>query len=921
LFITIYQIVVILNGYKQCCVLPLISHAMKRGFTFKVVITATFIILSIISLTGNGQTWSRDFADGKVYFKFKDQLQVNIPVNSDRTVNLENAPFLDQVRQQFDITGLSRPFDLNNDPKLLKTFELDFSQFDKIEEIMVELAKNPDFEYVEKVPLEHIDFTPNDSLYNYDFWGNNWNWHLDVIHAAEAWDLNTGSPDIKVAVVDGAVWVDHPDLANKIFLSHDVTQAGDHNSNPPESGDPALWSHGTHVAGLVGAETNNGIGVASVGYNISLIGVKATANTGNPGYVTSGYGGIQWAANNGANVINCSWGGPGFSQTNQNIMNTVYGMGIIMVAAAGNDNSQAAQYPAAYNHVINVASTNETDVKTDFSNYGTTVDVSAPGGYGSPGPQGLLSTTWDFTNYGYYDVYSGTSMASPVTAGLCGLIFSVNPDLTPDQLETILKSTCDDIYSVPGNENYAGKLGAGRINAYSAVLNTPFAPVADFSTEIPYIEPGTAIQFFDLTAGVPDTRSWEFTGGIPHLSSEQNPTVMYYNEGTYTASIVVTNDFGEDSEIKTNYITVTSTPVPWVQFSANTTDACKMDTIAFTDESLYEPTSWTWEFQPSSVTFTDGTTFNSQDPHVRFDAQGYYTVTLTAANANGSNFKTYVDMILIKGIELNFSEDFETGTDPNLVLSSNSRAKVKVDARAAEPGSLYGLHFTGGNVTGGWSGSATNTTPEQAWNTNVNFHGFADICSVDATGIDGVGLTFDLRQTYTIGNKYSWFRVLINGAQVSDVFGNSNFNPATNTDPFEMKIFDLSQYGNSRFSISLQSACYLEDKFLAEGDNVFVDNIMISNTTGTKDGLMDNAGVLTYPNPVADVLNYSANGTGKTVTVKVMNMQGQTLRQETFTGFKDGEVHQVSTRDLRSGVYILQLNGNKGTVTKKFVIE
>ncbi len=136
---------------------------------------------------------------------------------------------------------------------------------------------------------------------------------------------------------------------------------------------------------------------------------------------------------------------------------------------------------------------------------------------------------------------------------------------------------------------------------------------------------------------------------------------MYYNQGIYTASLVVTNDFGEDSEIKTNYITVTSTPVPWVLFSANTTIACRMDTIVFTDETLYDPTSWTWEFQPSTVTFTDGTSLNSQNPHVRFEAPGYYTVTLTASNENGSNFRTYNDMIFIQGIMLNFSEDFESG--------------------------------------------------------------------------------------------------------------------------------------------------------------------------------------------------------------------------------------------------------------------
>ena len=113
--------------------------------------------------------------------------------------------------------------------------------------------------------------------------------------------------------------------------------------------------------------------------------------------------------------------------------------------------------------------------------------------------------------------------------------------------------------------------------------------------------------------------------------------------------------------------------------------------------------------------------------------------------------------------------------------------KLRSTSAQHASGSLYSLHFQGSGLTGGWSGGPTNTTPEQAWTANVNFQAFADNCSVDATGIAGVGLTFDLRQTYSIGNKYSWFRVLVNDEPVADVYGNENFNPTTNTDPFVHK--------------------------------------------------------------------------------------------------------------------------------------
>lgn len=892
---------------------------MKKGFFTKLTLPLTLIVFTMLSLTMFSQSYHKDYIDGRIYLKFKDQVQVNIPVNQDKSVDLDNAPFLAALRQQFDITGMTRPYDLNNDSKLLKTFQVEFSQFDQIEEIKEELAKNQDIEYVENVPMYYIDYTPNDSLYNREYMSNNWNWHLDKISAEMAWDISQGSAEIIVAIVDNAVWVDHPDLVNKIVLSDDVTQPGSQSSNPPGSGDAAAWSHGTHCAGLAAAETDNLIGVAGIGYNVSLMGVKCSSN--NPEQISGGWSGVQWAANNGADVISCSWGGGGFSNTEQNIVNTVYNAGIVLVAAAGNSGLNTPHYPSAYNHVISVASTNETDIKTDFSNYGVSIDVCAPGGYSATGTYGLLSTTYDFTTtYGYYDIYAGTSMACPMVAGLSGLILSINPDLTPDQLETVLESNCDDIYSVPGNENYAGMLGAGRVNAYEAALNTPFQPAADFSTQVTYIMPGDYIEFTDMSAGVPDSWSWEFTGGQPHLSSQETPTVMFLTAGVYTVYLGVANDFGSDVETKTGYITVTSTPVPWVLYTASSTNACIMETVVLTDESLYDPTSWSWSFQPSTVSFVDGTTSDTQNPHVSFNAPGTYTVTLTATNANGSNQKTTENMIFIEGIPVNYSEGFESGESSDFNISQNARAKVKIDTRAAAPGSVNGLHYQGYFMTGGWSGGPANTTPDQAWNVNTNFQGFAEICSVDATGIVGVGLTLDLRQTYSIGNKYSWFRVLVNGEPVSDIYGNENFNPTTNTDPFVMKTWDLSEYGNTMFSLTLQSACYLADKFYAEGDNVFVDNIMISNTTAINEG-NPSAGMLTYPNPANNVLNYSARGTGEQITVKVMNMQGKTIMQESVNGYHDGDVRQVNTGNLGSGMYILQISGNKGTTVKKFVIE
>jgi subtilisin family serine protease len=877
-----------------------------------------FILAVIVGLSGTafGQTYEKYYQDGKIYFKFKDNVTVDIPVNPDRSVDLDRVPMLSGLRSDFEISAMSRPYDLNNDPKLLRTYMLEFNRFEDVEEIMQELSKNSDLEYVEKVPLEYLDYIPDDSLYNLAVGSANWNWHLDVINAVEAWDLNLGSSDVEVAIVDNAVWVEHPDLENKIVLSTNITSPSG-NSNPPEEGDPADWSHGTHCAGLVGAETNNGIGVASIGHNVSIIGVRASHST-SPNAITHGYAGIQWAANNGADVISMSWGGPGFSQTNQNIINTIHGQGVVLVGSAGNSNSSQPHYPSSYNHVISVASTNEDDIKSDFSNYGNNIDVSAPGGYGNSGPQGLMSSTYEETSHGYYNTYFGTSMSTPLTAGLIGLILSVNPDLTPDEVEEVLESTCVNIDTIPGNASWSGMLGAGRVDAYAAVMNTPFDPTADFYTPVPYITPGTTIQFFDMSSGVPDEWSWECPGGTPYLSNVQNPEVTYDEEGIYTVYLGVTNDFGTDVETKNNYITVTSTPHPWPLFTAGTDYTCAYETVAFIDQSLYDPTSWLWEFEPNTVSFVDGTSETSQDPLVVFETPGYYTVTLTAVNENGSGTLTKEDVIFVEGIELNFAEDFEAGETSSFDLFANPRAKVTVDNRAAAPESSYGLHFQGGGQVSGWTGGPFNTTPEQAWNSNIDFHGFASNCNVDATGIDGISLLLDLRQTYSIGPTYSWFRVLVNDEPVQDVNGMENFNPTTNTDPFVTKTFDLSAHGNTMFTLTLQSSCYLLDGFYAGGDNVFVDNIMITNNTSLNEDSQSAAGVLTYPNPAMDVLNFSANGIGNNAVVKIMNTKGQVVYSKKMRD-QDGTVDKIMVGNLPSGIYLLQISGDKGMATKKFI--
>ncbi|HPG33276.1 MAG TPA: S8 family serine peptidase [Lentimicrobium sp.] len=887
----------------------------KRFFYLQMLLAGT-ILFFINPLVG--QTVYQDYHDGRIYLKYKDNIVPQFSVRSDNKVDIEDVPAVSALRNSYRLIDLSRPFDLNHDQKLSRTLMLEFEDFEKVDEIINQLKSSPDLEYVERVPYDRIDFSPNDTLYTLYNGPQNWNWHLERIQADLAWDITKGSPEIKVAIVDNAVWVDHPDLAGKIVAQRDTYYNTD-NPNPPSTGDPAEWSHGTHCAGLAAASSNNEIGVASVGFDVSIIAVKAAANTNaNSIY---GYTGIQWAAANGADVISMSWGGSGYSQTNQNLINTISNMGIVLLGAAGNDNVTTPHYPSAYANVISVASTDWNDAKSDFSNYSTTVDVSAPGGVSSPGPAGLLSTTFNASNYGNYDLSQGTSMSTPVAAGLAGLVLSINPLLTPAQVENILKSTADDIYGV--NPDYVGMLGAGRINAYQAVLHTPFEPTAAFETPVTTILPGgEGISFTDKSTGVPSSWSWTFEGAIPAGSTEQNPeNIVYPVAGTFDVSLTVTNDFGTHTITYPDYITVTDSPSPYVNISVSDTTPCISSAVVLNDLSLYNPDAWEWSISPSTYELAAGSNLNMQNPEVLFKVPGLYSVSLNASNANGMSTLNLPDFIHVKGAVPFYSVDYEDGMPGYFELWDTVKSQSAIDKYAANQ-SAFGLHFHGDPVPVGWKGSPTAATPEQAWVENRQFHSEAHICGVDGTGIQNLALELDLRQTYSLGPRYSWFRVLVNGQQIASDDGISDFNPVTaGDDPWQRITFDLSQWAGSIFDITLQACNRFSNQLQGEGDNVFIDNVSISNTTSIPVVAKLKPEISVFPNPSNGVFNIALNTSKEVSAIRVVSLLGNVVYASGKEIIGSNGLKSIDLSGLPAGIYLLSVNSGSEQLNKRIVIK
>ncbi len=525
-----------------------------------------FIIIMAAFRPAIAQTNEPWIQDGKVFIKIKDHLPVPFNVEAGQ-VNLAEVSFLQDKIQTYGITSVRNPFPTAKDVKLQRTFLVEFTAYHLIDQLIHELYNEMSLEYSEKVPIFRMSLIPNDTYYGdlSSFFGTvNANWHWDAIGAEAAWDITTGSSNIVVAVLDNGMYTAHPDLDSKFVAQVDLA---DFDSDPTPPTMDMSWSHGTHTSGLVGAETNNGTGVSSIGYNVSLMAVKVGRDS--DGALIAGYEGIVWAADHGADVISMSWGSTQYFITMQNTVNYAYNKGCVLVAASGNDGNNVNQYPASLHHVISVASVDEGDGLSSFSCYGPNIDVCAPGGSASAGG-GLftvLSTSYSDASFlgaglfgvtGKYEVMGGTSMACPIVAGLCGLMLSVDSTLTPEKLELLLKASCDNIDAQ--NPSHIGDIGAGRVNAWRAVQmaqDSMVALVADFYASNTTLMMDDSIDFFDQSIGNVLSWSWSFPGASPATSSDQDPQNIVYNApGLYPVSLTVTDSFGSNTETKTNFILV-----------------------------------------------------------------------------------------------------------------------------------------------------------------------------------------------------------------------------------------------------------------------------------------------------------------------------------------------------------------------------
>ena len=384
------------------------------------------------------------------------------------------------------------------------------------------------FEYVEAQIIPELMYLPNDPKIETQY-------HLGLIDIFQAWDIQKGDTNVVIGIVDTGIDSDHPEVVGRIKhnysdpvdgLDNDLDGYIDNYSGwdtGTQDNDPEVYGHhGNQVTGCASINTDNNGDVAAPGFNTMILPVKICNNSG---YLVGAYEGIIYAADHGADIINCSWGGIGaFNQYHQDVVNyATNNKGAVVVAAAGNSNTSAYFYPASYANVLSVGGTDHEDKKwissdSEGSQFNDRIDIVAP--------SNNIVSIWRGGGSGV--IGRGTSFASPIVSGVLGLVKAQYPDASPQKLTAILKSTTDDISEVEGNNAYSDMLGTGRVNAYKALLpvTSPFITYINHKTDDGFDQNlaggDTVLMLVDLKNHLGSTSNLS----ILLRSADQNTTVL-----------------------------------------------------------------------------------------------------------------------------------------------------------------------------------------------------------------------------------------------------------------------------------------------------------------------------------------------------------------------------------------------------------
>lgn len=438
--------------------------------------------------------------------------------------------------------------------------------------------------------------------------------------------------------------------------------------------------------------------------------------------------------------------------------------------------------------------------------------------------------------------------------------------------------------------------------------------VADFEATSTNVAAGCTINFTDLTTGTPFEWEWTFDGATPASSADQHPQgIRYEQEGVYSVTLTVTNPLGNDTHQKTDYITVTAAAAPEIAFEADQTSGCTGMVVHFTDQSENCPESWQWSFEPTSVTFVDGTDENSQNPVVQFNEDADYTVTLMAANATGTNEASFADFIQTGGLAIPYEANFDAGD-----FNETGWTRVNPDeGRGWELKQIDESHTIWMNFFNYTSMGARDYLVSPV----INLRDF-----------ENAYLKFD----YAYAMRYmqkdsliislsadcgeSWTRVYANGPD-----GNGSFETAETTTAFfepasdddwcgqgygaDCPLIDLTAWaGQSNLMIRLETCNNY-------GNNLYIKNLAITNFTALSQQ-HDNKLFKVYPNPANDYFVISLPSDVTKLHLTLSDLSGKLLMEKSISHSSN----IIDIQEIPSGSYLITLTSDNHTEHKKIII-
>jgi len=836
-------------------------------------------------------------------------------------------------------------------------YTITFDDKESVENVIDKLYATAYFEYAEPYFIPELLYTPNDPNINNQY-------YLQRIKAYEAWDIEKGdSVNVYIGIVDTGTDLTHPDLMGNIKYNYDDPIDGLDNDNDGFVDNFNGWDmgegdnnpsyspnvpHGVHVCGISSATADNAMGIAGVGFKCKFLPVKATNEFG---VLTMAYQGIVYAADKGCKIINCSWGKiGGDGQFGQDIVNyATYNKNAVIVASAGNNNTEQLFVPASYENVISVAATDQYDIKWSGSSYNVHVDLSAPGYQ--------IFSTWASNSY---LTSNGTSMAAPIVSGCAAIVASHFPNYSSAQIAQRLKVTADVIDTIITNSIYANKLGSGRVNLYNALTMDDIPSVNMISFNY------TDEDFGQFSAGDTVLISGDFvnylapTTNLKCTLTSLSPYCKVLDSIISFPTSINTLDTANSAAFPFKILIKTNMPVSYsVDFK-----------LLFSDTNYTEKQYFSKVFNVDYLNIDTNkvkTTFTSKSRIGYNDISRYQGIGLLYTNSPISQLG--YGGLIVGASPTQVSDNIYGSTAGSLNNGFFSLVKAHrvmptvfsdFDVQTIFNDSLVGVNKLNIEITNNMF--AWNNVQDEKFIiteyyivnkglTQINnmYAGLfmdweIEECKYHRTDFD---LTTKMGYSYsTQGSSYAAIKLLttgnykfygfdnINGININDGFSNYEKYNALRTNKFQAgesnanndiaNLFSSGPFNlNAGDTVKVAFAIILGD-YLSDISQSVVNaqdryNNLASNVNETP-GVVDN--VFIFPNPASDFVSiYINNAKGNNFMIEVSDNIGKVVKSELVKiTTLEHQTYMLNIRDLKSGIYVIRVSTENKVETKKLIV-